>query len=565
MASEFAVNGDFAPHQGYDQNHTGYPSATSNYHSAYSNPASASAAAPATQSASSSAADIPKDEVGWYFVEQYYTTLSRSPEKLFLFYNKRSQYVSGNETEKVAVSVGQRAINDRIKELEFQDCKVRVTNVDSQASDQNIVIQVIGEISNKSAPHKKFTQTFVLAGQTNGYFVLNDIFRYIVDEEDEVSAQEVQEESAAQSAPADVQKPAPAAEPETAEPETLTSSSDPAAIERDAAELDKELEEKIIEPETSAAAAAAEAEPEVTTNGTPKEEAPAQEEAPAPAAVEEPAAAAVPEPAAPEALVEEKPKDPEPTPAMSPAKQPAAQPAAPAAQSSPAAPAKPAAPKTWANLAAAAHRVVMPAIPTPQSPASSTAPQPKAASTLTQTTAPVPSAAPASAAAGEPSPSAGQQDEWTSVGGDHKRQQSKAQAAGGAQEAPQYRAYIKNVNDTIDAKDLRAELEKFGELLYFDVARQKNCAFVDFKTAEGYKGAMDANPHQIGNERVVVEERRMKPGSYPYVQRGGMRGGRGGSSGQTSGRGSFQGGRGGFSQRGRGSGANRGRGGAQAA
>lgn len=27
-------------------------------------------------------AGIPKDEVGWYFVEQYYTTLSRNPEKL---------------------------------------------------------------------------------------------------------------------------------------------------------------------------------------------------------------------------------------------------------------------------------------------------------------------------------------------------------------------------------------------------------------------------------------------------------------------------------------------------
>lgn len=25
---------------------------------------------------------VSKDEVGWYFVEQYYTTLSRSPEKL---------------------------------------------------------------------------------------------------------------------------------------------------------------------------------------------------------------------------------------------------------------------------------------------------------------------------------------------------------------------------------------------------------------------------------------------------------------------------------------------------
>jgi hypothetical protein len=26
--------------------------------------------------------DLPKDEVGWYFVEQYYTTLSKNPEKL---------------------------------------------------------------------------------------------------------------------------------------------------------------------------------------------------------------------------------------------------------------------------------------------------------------------------------------------------------------------------------------------------------------------------------------------------------------------------------------------------
>lgn len=77
-------------------------------------------------------ADIPKDEVGWYFVEQYYTTMSRTPEKLHvsidasinvvcyrrqqycqanihkLFYNKRSQFVSGAETEKVNVCIGQK-------------------------------------------------------------------------------------------------------------------------------------------------------------------------------------------------------------------------------------------------------------------------------------------------------------------------------------------------------------------------------------------------------------------------------------------------------------------------
>jgi hypothetical protein len=27
-------------------------------------------------------AELSKDEIGWYFVEQYYTTLSKSPEKL---------------------------------------------------------------------------------------------------------------------------------------------------------------------------------------------------------------------------------------------------------------------------------------------------------------------------------------------------------------------------------------------------------------------------------------------------------------------------------------------------
>jgi len=26
--------------------------------------------------------DVPKDEVGWYFVEQYYTTLNKTPERL---------------------------------------------------------------------------------------------------------------------------------------------------------------------------------------------------------------------------------------------------------------------------------------------------------------------------------------------------------------------------------------------------------------------------------------------------------------------------------------------------
>lgn len=35
-----------------------------------------------TAGADANNANLSKDEVGWYFVEQYYTTLSKSPEKL---------------------------------------------------------------------------------------------------------------------------------------------------------------------------------------------------------------------------------------------------------------------------------------------------------------------------------------------------------------------------------------------------------------------------------------------------------------------------------------------------
>ena len=182
----------------------------------------------------------------------------------------------------------------------------------------------------------------------------------------------------------------------------------------------------------------------------------------------------------------EKPKDPEPTPAISPAKS-AAQPAsASPAQASAPVPSKSSAPKSWASLAAAAHRTP-PAVPVPQQSSSAAAPQTKAA--------PVPAAAPAAAAAPSPAPAASaaatpaaeaspakQEDEWTAVG-DHKKQQKGAQAAAGAQEGPQTRAYIKNVSENLEPKDLRAAMEKFGDITYFDVHKAK----VSFQRAAGFE------------------------------------------------------------------------------
>ncbi|KAF3004216.1 hypothetical protein E8E13_007022 [Curvularia kusanoi] len=465
------------------------------------------------------ASEIPKDEVGWYFVEQYYTTLSKSPDRLFLFYNKRSQYVSGVEEEKVNVCVGQKPINERIKELDFKDTKVRVTNVDSQGSDANIVIQVIGEISNKGQPHKRFVQTFVLAEQTNGYFVLNDIFRYLAEEPEE-------EEEIHESTANGVEEPASTAAP--AEPEVPQG--EVASSEEDLTKVDQKLEEVAQEePASEEPAAAAPAE-----EAAEAEKAPEVEEVAAAAPEEAPKDTKVP---AEQVVEEEKPKDPSPTPA------PAAKAAAPVAM--PSGPPKPAAPRTWASLAASAHKVATPVV---TAPAAQQVPKENKAAAPAQPAA----AAQAPAPAREQSPSASQGEAagWQSVTG-HKKEQSRAQNQAPAADADQKRAYIKNVYSQVQEGSLRAALSKFGEIEYLDLSRGKNAAFVDFKTPAGYQAAVAANPHTVDGVELKVEERRTRPqqfnGSFP--RGGGSQRGRGGPGGP----------RGGFVPRGRG-GASRGRG-----
>jgi hypothetical protein len=57
---------------------------------------------------------------------------------------------------------------------------VTLSVVDCQASQSGgIIVVVVGYLSNNGENPRKFVQTFFLAEQSKGYFVLNDIFRYI--------------------------------------------------------------------------------------------------------------------------------------------------------------------------------------------------------------------------------------------------------------------------------------------------------------------------------------------------------------------------------------------------
>ncbi|KAF1366098.1 hypothetical protein EJ07DRAFT_150556 [Lizonia empirigonia] len=462
-----------------------------NYSQGYDSYASSQQQSSSQPAQQAPASEIPKDEVGWYFVEQYYTTLSKSPDRLYLFYNKRSQYVSGVEEEKVNVCVGQKPINERIKELEFKDTKVRVTNVDSQGSDANIVIQVIGEISNQGQPHKRFVQTFVLAEQTNGYFVLNDIFRYLAEEpEEEEEEEEIQQEPAANG----IEEPASTAA--VPEDESASQGEQLASSEEDLTKVDEKLEE-VAQEEPSTAETTVTASTEEATEA---EKTPEAEEAPAAVDPEAPKEAEAP---AEQAVEEEKPKDPSPTPA------PAAKQAAPV--SMPSGPPKPAVPRTWASLAASAHKVATPVVATT---AAQQVPKDAKAAASTQPAAAAPAQTSAPAREQSPAASQGEAAGWQSVTG-HKKEQSRAQNQAPAADAEQKRAYIKNVYSQVQEGSLRAALSKFGEIEYLDLSRGKNCAFVDFKTPGGYQAAVAANPHTVDGLELKVEERRTRPQQFP--------------------------------------------------
>ncbi|KAJ3297547.1 hypothetical protein HDU79_003054 [Rhizoclosmatium sp. JEL0117] len=124
-------------------------------------------------------------EVGWLFVQEYYTFLNKDPQKLHCFYNAKSSFIHGTECESLDTQSGQKEIQQRIAELDFHDCKVLVSNVDSQSSHNGcIAIMVLGEMSNKGGASHKFCQCFVLAEQPSGYFVFNDMFRFLKEDID---------------------------------------------------------------------------------------------------------------------------------------------------------------------------------------------------------------------------------------------------------------------------------------------------------------------------------------------------------------------------------------------
>ena len=222
--------------------------------------------------------------------------------------------------------------------------------MDAQSSaNGGIIIQVIGEMSNHGDPWRKFVQTFFLAEQPNGYFVLNDIFRFLKEEtveSDDASeiAEPVEYAAPAFSEPAAPVQPVVVPESVAEVPREPTPPPPPAPIEEpipappapvDEAPTTDVAEPPITQTPTPAPEQQQPASPIVKVNGihTPDVEKPASVVAAEPSPISSPAPQQAPIPAAPAAI-------PAPPPVQA-----AAAPAAPQ-------PATPSAPRSWASLAA---------------------------------------------------------------------------------------------------------------------------------------------------------------------------------------------------------------------
>ncbi|RZC59980.1 hypothetical protein C5167_021735 [Papaver somniferum] len=123
--------------------------------------------------------------VGNAFVEQYYHILHKSPELVYRFYQDASVLSRPGLNGVMSTVSTMNAINQKILSLNSTDYKAEIKTADAQYSHvDGVIVLVTGCLTGKDNVGRKFTQSFFLAPQEKGYYVRNDVFRYL--DEDQV-------------------------------------------------------------------------------------------------------------------------------------------------------------------------------------------------------------------------------------------------------------------------------------------------------------------------------------------------------------------------------------------
>ncbi|XVE86088.1 hypothetical protein DITRI_Ditri18aG0008100 [Diplodiscus trichospermus] len=136
------------------------------------------------------------------FVRQYYYLLGEFPEYVYRFYKDSSRVCwQGQDGVKIKLTT-MEAITDHFLSLfgakkQFENFAFNVQD----SCDNGLFLVVIGRMTSKNGNKpKKFSQSFFLATQETGYFVLNDVLRFL-DNDDDDEAMELHGGQTSDSAP----------------------------------------------------------------------------------------------------------------------------------------------------------------------------------------------------------------------------------------------------------------------------------------------------------------------------------------------------------------------------
>lgn len=127
------------------------------------------------------------------FIQKYYEVLEKHPKYVYRFYNDPENkstltVIDMNEDRPPNPDIGMEAIQERVA-VTIQGAVAKPDFVDAQFSvGGGVFLQVCGSMQLKGVSPRKFVQTFFLATQERGYYVLNDIVRIFPSEKGTVEA-----------------------------------------------------------------------------------------------------------------------------------------------------------------------------------------------------------------------------------------------------------------------------------------------------------------------------------------------------------------------------------------
>jgi hypothetical protein len=76
-----------------------------------------------------------------------------------------------------------QAIHAKVSSVDYREAKAEIRSVESQYSlNGGVIVLVTGSLFTKAQAKRRFVHTFFLAPQETGYFVLNDVLRFLVEE-----------------------------------------------------------------------------------------------------------------------------------------------------------------------------------------------------------------------------------------------------------------------------------------------------------------------------------------------------------------------------------------------